>query len=196
MKIGNGILARWLALALIGAVTALAIIYTPPTKRASVPRITGEIQHFTLVRNPRGLANFAFIDGAGRRVTLADLRGKVVVLNFWATWCAPCIREMPALDRLAARLKGPGFSLIALNEDREGAAKAAPFLARLGLKNLAPYVDDRGRVQRALGVASLPTTIIIDGRGREVGRLVGPAEWDAPEAVALVRFFIEREPKL
>ncbi len=192
MKIGNGILARWLVLALIATVTALAITYTPPVKRASVPRITGEIQHFTLARNPRGLADFAFIDGTGRRVTLKDLRGKVVVLNFWATWCAPCIREMPSLDRLAARLKGPGFALIALNEDREGAAKAVPFMARLGLKNLPLYVDDRGAVQRALGVGSLPTTILIDGRGREVGRLVGPAEWDSPEAVALARFYIAR----
>jgi thiol-disulfide isomerase/thioredoxin len=192
MKIGNGVFVRWLVLALIVAVTALAITYTPPVKRASVPPITGEIQHFTLARNPRGLADFAFIDGAGRRVTLKDLRGKVVVLNFWATWCAPCIREMPSLDRLAARLKGPGFALVALNEDREGAAKVAPFLARLGLKNLPLYVDARGAVQRALGVGSLPTTILIDGRGQEVGRLVGPAEWDSPEAVALVRFFIAR----
>jgi thiol-disulfide isomerase/thioredoxin len=99
---------------------------------------------------------------------------------------------MPALDRLAARFRGRPFALVALNEDREGQAVAAPFLAGLKLANIALYTDPQGRVQRALKVRSLPTTVVFDAAGREVGRLALPADWSAPEAVALIEHFVNR----
>lgn len=192
MKTGTGPFARTLAAALIVAATALAIAWPPPVRTDAAPRITGEIQYFKLERNPRAATVPAFHDAAGREVTLAAFAGRVVVMNFWATWCYPCLKEMPSLDRLAARFRGRPLALVALNLDREGAAKAAPFLAEHRLSNLALYTDPMGRVQRALGVTVLPTTVIFDAAGREVGRLEAPAEWDAPEARALVDYFVRQ----
>jgi len=192
MKTGTGHFARTLVSALIVAAIALAVARPPPVVTDAAPRITGEIQYFKLERNPRSVTAPAFYDAAGREVSLASFAGKVVVLNFWATWCYPCIREMPSLDRLAARFRGRPLALVALNLDREGAAKAAPFLAEHRLSNLALYTDPLGRVQRALDVTILPTTIIFDAAGREVGRLAMPAEWDSPEARALVEYFVRQ----
>lgn len=192
MKTGTGLFARMLAAVLIAAATALAIAWPPPVRTDAAPRITGEIQYFKLERNPRPVTVPAFRDGTGREVTLAAFAGKVVVMNFWATWCYPCLKEMPSLDRLAARFRGRPFALVALNLDREGAAKAAPFLAEHRLSNVALYVDPAGSVQRALDVTVLPTTVIFDASGREVGRLARPAEWDSYEARSLVEYFVRQ----
>lgn len=192
----KGSAARIVVLACIAVVTALAVLLPPETRRTGpdrvtpAPRITGEIQHFTPKQNPRAVPDVAFRDGKGDEVTFRDFHGKVVVLNFWATWCAPCVHEMPSLDRLAARLADRPVALVALNEDRGGAEVAAPFLEKLKLGNLPLYLDPEGAVQRALEVGSLPTTIVIDAEGREVGRLVGPADWSSPEAVALIETFL------
>lgn len=192
MTPGTGSAARVAVLALIVLATAFAIVWTPRERTNAVPRITGEIQHFSLERNPRVPDVPAFLDARGRETTLAAFRGKVVVLNFWATWCAPCIHEMPSLDRLAERFRGRPFALVALNEDREGAAKAGPFLAGLKLRNVALYTDPQSRVQWAFKVGSLPTTIVFDAAGREVGRLARPADWSSPEAIALIEHFIAK----
>jgi thiol-disulfide isomerase/thioredoxin len=189
----TGLGRRLAALGLIAAAVAAAVLVPPPRAGRPPLRITGEIQHFTPARNPRPVPEAVFADGTGRPVAFADFRGRVVLLNFWATWCAPCVREMPALDRLQKQLGDSRFAVVALNEDRNGAEVAPPFMDRLGLSALALYLDPGGAVQRAFGVTSLPTTILIDARGREVGRLVGPAEWTAPEAVALIRHFVDEE---
>ena len=188
-KPGTNIAVRLAVLVALVVITAVAVV-TAPGPKPPAPRITGEIQHFSLLRNPRAPADFTFVDAKGRSQSLAAFRGRVVLVNFWATWCAPCVKEMPALDRLAGRLKGRPFALVALNVDREGAARATPFLSRLGLQNIAMYLDPRGRAQRALKVRALPSSILFDAKGREVGRLTGPAEWDAPEAVALIEHFL------
>lgn len=183
---------RLAVLAVIAVATLVAVFLPVARDEGPAPRITGEIQHFTLKRNPSAVPDLEVRDWAGQDVRLGAFRGRVVLLNFWATWCVPCIHEIPSLDRVAARLKGPRFALIALNEDRRGAAVAAPFLARFKLRNLALYTDPGGRVQRALGVTGLPTTILINARGREVGRLAGSADWSSPEAMALVTYYIDR----
>ncbi len=187
----KGTVARYVGLAVVAAATVLAVLLPPaPGPDAPVPRITGEIQHFKLEQNPRPAPATTFRDAAGREISLRDFRGRVVVLNFWATWCAPCIHEMPSLDRLAARFADRPFALVALNEDREGAEVAAPFIEKLGLRHTALYTDPGGAVQRAFEVRSLPTTIVFDAHGREVGRLVGPADWASPEALNLVEFYL------
>jgi thiol-disulfide isomerase/thioredoxin len=127
-----------------------------------------------------------FVDADGQTVDLADFRGKVVLLNFWATWCGPCKREMPDLDRLQAKLGGERFQVVALSSDRQGPAVVGPFYDELGVGHLTVFNDRRGAVQRAFGVFGLPTTVLIDPQGRELGRLVGPADWGSPEAQALV----------
>jgi len=119
--------------------------------------------------------------------TLADFRGKGVVVNFWATWCAPCVREMPALDRLSAEVFGDGIVVLAMSSDRGGAAVVSKFYAKRGITSLSVIIDEKSKVARAVGISGLPTTVMYDGEGREVGRVIGPAEWDAPESIAFLR---------
>lgn len=123
----------------------------------------------------------AFMEEAGAPVGLDAFKGRMVVLNLWATWCPPCLREMPALDRLQESMGGATFEVVALNQDRGGAAMARQWLDVQGLGNLAVYADPKGGVPRAVEAAGLPTTLVIDPQGREVARLVGEAEWDSAE---------------
>jgi thiol-disulfide isomerase/thioredoxin len=139
---------------------------------------------------PKPVPALTFFDGAGNEVTLADFRGELVVLNLWATWCAPCRREMPSLDRLQAKYGNDGLEVIALSLDRGDVAKVRAFFDELAIANLAIYHDPKGRAGRELGAPGLPTTVVIDRAGQEVGRLLGPAEWDSPEALAVIEALI------
>jgi thiol-disulfide isomerase/thioredoxin len=139
---------------------------------------------------PKPVPEIAFFDGAGKEVSLADFEGEVVVLNLWATWCAPCRHEMPSLDRLQARFGGNGLEVIALSLDRGDVGKVRDFYDELGIASLAIYHDPKGRAGRELGAPGLPTTIVIDRGGREVGRLLGPAEWDSDEAIAVIEALV------
>ena len=114
------------------------------------------------------------------------------MVNFWATWCAPCRREMPALDRLQRAYGGRGFVVLALSLDRTGRRAVEPFYREIGLNSLDMYFDPGGRAQRAFGISLFPTSVLIDARGRVVGRLEGPAEWMAPEARALIRHYLRK----
>ena len=136
---------------------------------------------------PKPVPELIFFDGEGNEVTLADFQGEVVVLNLWATWCAPCRREMPSLDRLQAQYGGDGLEVIALSLDRGDIGKAREFFDELGISSLAVYHDPQARAGRELGAPGLPTTILIDRTGREVGRLLGPAEWDSEEAITVIK---------
>jgi thiol-disulfide isomerase/thioredoxin len=148
---------------------------------------------FSFLDQPRPVPGLAFVDTAGAPRTLADFKGRVVLLNIWATWCVPCRAEMPTLDRLQAKLGGPDFEVVALSIDRKGLDVVKPFYAELGLTSLAAYVDRSGDSAHALGAVGVPTTLLIDREGREIGRKLGPAEWDQPEAVAVIRHAIEEK---
>lgn len=147
---------------------------------------TGEMVAFLAKPQPAPLPALAFEDGAGKSLTLADFKGKVVLLNLWATWCAPCRKEMPALDRLQVHFKDQPFEVLALSVDRGGAIASKKFLDQIQVTNLKLYVDPTARQHQTVRAVGLPTTILIDGRGQEIGRLAGPAEWDSPEAKALI----------
>ncbi|MGZ8331158.1 MAG: TlpA disulfide reductase family protein [Rhodoplanes sp.] len=125
----------------------------------------------------------AYLDAEGNERPLSDLRGPGLVINFWATWCAPCVKEMPALDRLAATAGERGLRVLALSADREGAPVVRQFYEKNGVQNLQIAIDKMGRVGRATGIDGLPTTVLYDAKGREVGRVVGTAEWDDPAVV-------------
>ncbi len=127
-----------------------------------------------------------FLGKGGVKKTLSDFKGKVVLLNVWATWCGPCKEEMPSLDRLQAKLGGDGFEVVALSLDRGGLEAVQKFFDTLGVKNLALYVEPTSRAMTPLGVEGMPTTILVNAQNREVGRLVGPAAWDSPEAIRLI----------
>ncbi|KJZ28265.1 thiol-disulfide interchange protein [Paracoccus sp. S4493] len=135
---------------------------------------------------PRSMLSTSFVDQQGRKLALADFRGQIVLLNIWATWCPPCIDEMPALDRLQVRLDDSGFHVLALSID-ERMAEVRRFYDNLGIRHLEPYLAQKSRVMADIAAVGLPTTILIDRGGRERGRLVGPAEWDGRAAIRLIQ---------
>jgi len=140
---------------------------------------------------PRVLAEIRFSDEQGQDLTLADFRGRVVLLNVWATWCVPCRKEMPALDRLQAKLGGDDFVVIPLSIDRKGVEAVKGFYREVGVKKLAVYLDPSGKGSRALAIPGVPTTLLIDRDGREVARKMGAAQWDGAEMVSLVERVIQ-----
>lgn len=141
---------------------------------------------FVFKKAPEPLADVNFVDGTGTPKTLKDFRGKTILLNLWATWCAPCRHEMPSLDRLQAELGSDKFEVVALAVDRSGADAAKKFLDDTGVKALKLYADPTTRSGSALKAIGMPTTILIDTEGREIGRLPGPAEWDSADAKRLI----------
>ena len=155
------------------------------------PPLKGQFaDNFIRSEPPKPAPASVFSDLEGQARSLADFRGQVVLLNFWATWCAPCIREMPSLDRLQASLGPEGLKVIALSVDRGGAHVVAPFLERLGIEHLEVFLDPSNQTGRSYAVPGLPTTYLVDHRGRIVGALAGPAEWDSPDAEALIRHYL------
>jgi thiol-disulfide isomerase/thioredoxin len=136
---------------------------------------------------PRPAPELAFQDAQGHPLSLEDFRGQVVVLNLWATWCGPCRSEMPSLDRLQAEAGGAGLHVLPLSVDRADLAQIQTFYQDTGIQHLNIYRDPSAAASRALGAFGLPTTLVIDAEGREVGRVIGPAEWDSAEALAALR---------
>lgn len=149
--------------------------------------IKGSVAKFKLAASRKPLPDFAFLDAQDRERKLSAWRGKTVLVNFWATWCAPCVKEMPSLDKLQAELGKERFAVLPLSLDGATRAKVAPFYETAKLTNLGIWFDKGRKVQQALDVGLLPTSILIDAQGREIGRLEGEADWDTPEAVALVK---------
>jgi thiol-disulfide isomerase/thioredoxin len=169
---------------------ALAIAVAQPAAAAEAP--ANFIVHVT----PQLIPGVQFADEDGRMRLLSDFQGKVVLLNVWATWCVSCRKEMPTLDRLQAKLGGPGFEVVALSIDRGGIAKVKEFYTEIGISNLAIYVDTSGRAASEFGIYGLPGTLLLDREGREIGRLAGPAEWDSPEMMAFLKPIITPAAKV
>jgi thiol-disulfide isomerase/thioredoxin len=205
-KPGNGLgWSRPLLMAAVMAV-ALAAIYgtmrpagngpavatkppEPPAAEGAAPKVAAA---FVKKASAEPLPEAVFEKAGAEPVTLASFKGRVVLLNLWATWCIPCRREMPALDRLQSALGGPDFEVVALSVDRAGAAASEKFLKANGVSKLALYVDPTARLANTFKAIGLPTTLLIGRDGHEIGRLVGPAEWDGDDAKALVREALAR----
>jgi len=142
---------------------------------------------------PLKLPQLSFEDGAGHRRTLADFRGRHVLLNVWATWCVPCREEMPALARLQQKLGGPRFEVIALSVDSGGVEAVKRFFAEYRVDSLAVYTDRSLQVNSALRVVGVPTTVLVDREGREIARHVGPAQWDSAQTIEGLQRVITKE---
>ena len=151
----------------------------------------GEVAALNVAKAPLKVPNLAFADASGKPLTLADWRGKTVLLNLWATWCVPCRQEMPTLDALEGKLGGPNFQVVALNIDTRDPEKAKTFLNDIGVSHLSYYADgsaksfqDLKSVGRAFG---MPTTLLVDPNGCEIGTIAGPADWASPDALKLIQ---------
>jgi thiol-disulfide isomerase/thioredoxin len=134
----------------------------------------------------------SFVDLIGNTVSLSEFTGKIVLVNLWATWCEPCLREMPSLDRLQLRL-GEKITVVAVSEDRGGGKTVEPFIDKLELKSIKTYLDPKSTAERAFKVRGLPTSFLIDRQGRILGRVEGAAEWDSPELLDILKSFLGDE---
>ncbi len=179
------------------AVAAAAVIFTDWRNGSRAP--SGDVwagvaapaeMPWILPESPTSLPPLRFANDAGQVVSADDFLGKIVVLNLWATWCAPCLREMPSLDRLQAALGGDDFAVVAISQDRGGLAEVEPFWRDAGLTHLTVYLDKEAAVARAIAARGMPTTVLIDRHGRERARLEGPAEWDSPHLVSYFKALI------
>lgn len=144
-----------------------------------------------LHREAKTLPEIRFTDGRERALALADFSGKVVLLNIWATWCAPCRHEMPTLDRLQGKLGSDEFEVIALSIDKAGPSVVRKFFKEISVEHLSLYIDVSGKAAHAVQVIGLPATLLLNRQGQEIGRLIGPAEWDTPEMLALFKTVLE-----
>ena len=169
----------------ISATTGFFLRANRPGLAASAP------EGFSWHTEPVQLPSISFQSGRGEARTLNDFAGKIVLLNLWATWCGPCRAEMPTLDNLQATLGGTDFEVLALSIDRGGADKVRNFYRGLGLDNLSINVDPTATAQRRLRVVGIPTTLLVDRNGRELGRLAGPAEWDSTAMITFFKSVIE-----
>lgn len=156
----------------------------PPAPQASSS--APSLGQFIATDPPRPAPDLSMTDKDGATVSLSDFKGRVILVNLWATWCIPCVEEMPALDRLEVKKGGKDFAVVAISEDRGGNRVVEPFLAKLGLSKLTFYLDPKSAATSAFQVRGLPTSILLDREGQEVGRMEGGMAWDGPEALALI----------
>jgi thiol-disulfide isomerase/thioredoxin len=169
----------------------LGFAHTPPVFADSATPKLGDFSPFD---PPLPTPNEAFQDALGGKVSLADFKGKVVVLNFWASWCAPCVAEMPTLDALQADLGEQGLAVIAVSLDREGIKKAAPFFRRTGVKNLKLYTDRMSDLFQELKGGALPTTYILDRAGQVMEVYVGATNWNGDDVKAVLKKYLDAKP--
>jgi thiol-disulfide isomerase/thioredoxin len=208
---GHGATSRAILVTVLAALAGFAAVYVTlggrdnarpsSTTAAPVPASasttredklnTGEMAAFVFKKEPEALAEVSFSDGKGQPRTLKDWQSRVVLLNLWATWCAPCRKEMPALAALQREFGSKDFEVVALAVDRAGADAAQKFLTSIKATDLALYIDPTARAGTALKAAGMPTTLLIDRQGREIGRLTGAAEWDSSDAKRLIRAFLK-----
>jgi thiol-disulfide isomerase/thioredoxin len=154
------------------------------------PLVRGEIAALTLAPRPKPLPELAFDTADGTKASLADFKGRTVLLNLWATWCLPCRQEMPALDRLQGMFGTKDFAVVALSVDTARLERPKAFLHEIGVENLKLYTDNTAAVFEILKqtgkVIGLPATILIGKGGCEIGTMAGPAQWDSEDALALL----------
>ena len=154
------------------------------------PLARGEVAAVNVPNRPLRVPDLAFTDSAGKQTSLAQWRGKTVLVNLWATWCVPCRKEMPALEALQQKLGGGNFEVVAINIDTRDTEKPKAWLKEVGIERLGYYADSSAKVfqdLKAVGRAfGMPTTLLIDQNGCELGTLAGPAEWASDDAIKLI----------
>ena len=146
----------------------------------------GAMTAFVIKPSRPPLAEVSFSDEQGKPLSLSQWKGRVVLLNLWATWCAPCRKEMPSLAVLQREIGSKDFEVVAVSLDRKGVEASKSFLTEVGATGLALYVDSTADTLDKVQASGLPATVLIDRQGREIGRLLGPAEWNSAEAKALI----------
>jgi len=181
-----------LAAAILFAVATWAIFARRSSEIANAPPLSGWMKNFTPTPDAGPAPQSPMAAQDGRALRLADFHGRLVLVNFWATWCAPCVREMPSLLRLHRARAGADFTVLAVSQDLKGWPAIRPFVARHALDGLPVAHDPKGALARAFGIRGIPTTVLLDRDGRILGRLAGIAEWDSPEVGMLIDYYAAR----
>jgi len=150
----------------------------------------GDMKKLVFHPEAKATSDASFVHENGGEGTLADYEGKYVLLNFWATWCAPCRHEMPMLSELQTELGGENFEVVTLATGRNLPPAMAKFLAEIGVENLPQHRDPKQSVAREMKVFGLPTTMILDPEGKEIARLRGDADWSSDSAKAVLKALI------
>ncbi|MCX7567256.1 TlpA disulfide reductase family protein [Sulfitobacter sp. F26169L] len=181
----------------------LALVYTALTAGANpalaadadimLPLVAGDMKKLVIHDAPKSTSSAAFelADDAGR-ATLEDYRGKYVLVNFWATWCAPCRKEMPHLSELQEELAGKHFEVLTIATGRNSAASIAKFFKDVGISNLPHHMDPNQALASQMGIFGLPITVLLDPEGREIARLRGDADWASDSAKSIIKALIEK----
>jgi len=169
---------------------ALFVLAVGPAEPAYADSFT---KRFIPDKPPQAAPMLNFEDVQGHALTLKDFKGRYLLVNLWASWCQPCVHEMPMLDALQSKFSYRQFEILALAEDHEALAAAQAFYSRHGLKNLQVFVDASGQAPSLLGARGLPLTFFIDPSGMEIGRVEGEADWNAPDAVGFVSNWVSKQ---
>jgi thiol-disulfide isomerase/thioredoxin len=175
---------KWTVAAALVFLIAAPALGAADEGEADMPDRT-KLGEFVPSSQPFTAPAISLADTNGHSVELSELRGKLVLVNLWATWCEPCLREMPSLERLQSRL-GERIAVLAVSEDRGGNKTVEPFIAKLGLKSVKIYIDPKSEVGHAFGARGLPTSFLIDREGKVLGRVEGAAEWDSPKILGVL----------
>jgi peroxiredoxin len=181
LVLGGTVLGAVVARKLVQGVASAGGLYpTLDGSQAAGPQDIGTLQPV----NPPAPLPALSVQGEQGIVALGGQGGRPIVLNFWATWCRPCVEEMPGLDELAGRMAAQGVDVLAISTDRGGLSVARDFLQRHGLSHLKPLSDAHGEAAQAVGVLGFPTTLVVDAKGRIRGRVEGKFNWpDAGPAI-------------
>ncbi len=177
-----------IAAAAILALATIAVLYVIPS--SPVHAKPPELAALAPAKTPLAEPEVAFSDALGNRHLLSAYRGRYVLLNLWATWCGPCVKELPALAKLQAAIPEREFTVVPVNVGRSGAAETAQFLKEHGAANLPVNTDSSVALMQALHAYGLPATVLIDPQGREIARAEGPADWDAPASIAYFKALV------
>ena len=170
---------------LLAAVLYTALAATANADMSDLEALrAGDMRKLQIHSASRPAPDTVFLHADGSELRLSDYRGKVVVLNFWATWCAPCRKEMPSLDKLALAMQGRNLLVLTVATGPNPVPAITAFIAETDLKNITFLRDPTSQMARAMGVMALPVTLLINPQGQEVGRLIGDADWAAPNAIA------------
>ncbi|WP_380054667.1 TlpA disulfide reductase family protein [Falsihalocynthiibacter sp. SS001] len=151
----------------------------------------GTLEKLQIHESPVDGSDAVYFDPDGRELTLAEYEGKITLVNFWATWCAPCRKEMPSLDALEAELSGDDFAVVTIATGRNRMPAIEKFFADESIENLPILLDPKSALAMDMEVTGLPATVLLNREGQEIARLVGDAEWDSESAKAIIRALIE-----
>lgn len=187
---------RALTVLLILCGAALLVLSLRPARLEKVPQAPAastagqNLGQFTALSAPLPAPALAFTTRDGATKQLADFKGKLVLVNLWATWCVPCVEEMPSLDRLQAQL-GDKLTILAISEDRQGETAVAPFLQKNGIQRLAIFLDPKSAATNEFSAQGLPSSYLIARDGTIVGKEEGGAAWDSSEMVAKLQPYLD-----